>query len=231
MRCGVCRVRFRCGLLLFSSSAECAIAEQAARLVPLRLFDLCWIVGLRGWIFVVAILGLVFNGMVAVMPEPRGLQVGALLIASRQIRSGIFHHSVVLVVEHSPFGAKGLILNELYANIGGPVMTDSYVAYLYDGRESSNATSVCSGGGHARSIVPGVCLQESEEDTCKETFAACSRIPSSFRLRGYAGWAPRQLESEIFLGAWMLANATGRLVFDVGRERIWHHFASTMKTT
>jgi putative transcriptional regulator len=38
---------------------------------------------------------------------------------------------------------------------------------------------------------------------------------------GYAGWRPRQLESELALNAWFTAPADQKLIFEVDRNRLW----------
>jgi putative transcriptional regulator len=38
---------------------------------------------------------------------------------------------------------------------------------------------------------------------------------------GYAGWSPGQLESELARDDWLVAPASGALVFDTPRERLW----------
>jgi putative transcriptional regulator len=40
-------------------------------------------------------------------------------------------------------------------------------------------------------------------------------------LLGYAGWGPGQLESELAQGAWLIAPADRRVVFDVTPEDMW----------
>jgi putative transcriptional regulator len=53
--------------------------------------------------------------------------------------------------------------------------------------------------------------------------------PASLRfLLGYAGWGPGQLEFEIAQGAWLSAEATQEVVFDVPAEAMWDHVVRGM---
>ncbi len=40
-------------------------------------------------------------------------------------------------------------------------------------------------------------------------------------FRGYAGWAPAQLESELDVGAWMVLDADADDLFTPNPERLW----------
>ena len=40
-------------------------------------------------------------------------------------------------------------------------------------------------------------------------------------ILGYAGWGPGQLDDEIKQGAWLTAQCTSELIFDVEPEEIW----------
>ena len=46
--------------------------------------------------------------------------------------------------------------------------------------------------------------------------------PTQMRVYlGYAGWEPGQLAQEISRGAWLVAPATAKLVFDTPFEKVW----------
>ena len=45
---------------------------------------------------------------------------------------------------------------------------------------------------------------------------------------GYAGWSPKQLESEIETGSWIVVPATKQLVFDTDNETKWNVALSSL---
>ncbi len=133
---------------------------------------------------------------------------GELLVASPSM-SDYFRRTVVLVVEHNPDGAFGLVLNrpaeasvgdvapelaeliggEHMLHIGGPVQPNAVTAI---GEHADP--------GEATKIVVGETVGMVDLDA----------PPVLSRLRvfvGYAGWGPEQLDGEIEAEAWILADA------------------------
>lgn len=133
---------------------------------------------------------------------------GKLLIASPAM-SDEFHRAVVLVVEHNPGGAFGLILNrpsdatlaeavpELAAalgaddalHVGGPVQPNAVTA-IGEHVDPSEATKL---------IAADVGMVDLDSP------------PELMRVRvfaGYAGWGPGQLEGELEGEAWIVAEVT-----------------------
>ena len=131
---------------------------------------------------------------------------GQLLIAAPQLVD-YFRRSVVLVLEHSPEGAMGLVLNrptqapvleavpvlaglageEDRMHAGGPVQPEAVIA-LGDFEEPADA------GTHVTGTL-GLLDPEAPD-------------PSLRRLRvyaGYAGWGPGQLDEEIEQEAWIVS--------------------------
>jgi putative transcriptional regulator len=132
---------------------------------------------------------------------------GQLLIASPSM-SDYFHRSVVLVVEHNPEGAFGLVLNqpsdstvgevspelaeligsEHLIHVGGPVQPSAVTA-IGEHSDPAEATKL---------IVSDVGMVDLEAP------------PELVRVRvfaGYAGWGPGQLEGELEAEAWIVEPA------------------------
>jgi putative transcriptional regulator len=133
---------------------------------------------------------------------------GQLLIAAPSLFD-YFRRTVLLVIEHTPDGAMGVVLNrasetavaeavpalaglveeEELVRVGGPVSPQAVVA-LGDFEDASEAgTSVLGGIGTV------------DPDAANDTLR---------RLRvyaGYAGWDAGQLDAEIEEGAWIVASA------------------------
>ena len=138
------------------------------------------------------------------MPESLS---GQLLIASPSM-SDYFRRSVVLVVEHTPEGAFGLVLNrpsettvaevsdelaealggEHLVHVGGPVAPNAVTA-VGEHADPAEATKL---------IVADVGMVDLDS------------LPALGRIRvfaGYAGWGPGQLDAEIEGEAWILEGA------------------------
>ena len=132
---------------------------------------------------------------------------GKLLVASPSL-GDYFHRTVVLVVEHAPEGAFGLVLNrpsqttvgEAVPNLaeligaehviwaGGPVAPNAVTAF---GEHTDPADS-------PRLIVGAVGMVDLDAP------------PDLARLRvfaGYAGWGPGQLDAELAAEGWILDDA------------------------
>jgi putative transcriptional regulator len=132
---------------------------------------------------------------------------GRLLVASPNMPD-YFHRTVVLVVEHKPEGAFGLVLNrpsearvgdaapELAELIGG-----EHMLYLGGPVQPNAVTAIgeYADPGEATKIVVGATVGMVDLD----------EPPELARLRvfaGYAGWGSEQLDGEIEAEAWILAD-------------------------
>lgn len=154
---------------------------------------------------------------------------GRLLIATPSTGGDVFTRSVVLMLHHGEDGAHGVVLNKpLSTDImsvlpawqnhlsrpellfqGGPVGLDTALglASLPGDREIDGVVSVFG------SI--GVVDLDHDADSVG---AAVAR----FRVfAGYAGWGPRQLESELDRDAWYVADAEVGDVFTDEPDELW----------
>jgi putative transcriptional regulator len=133
---------------------------------------------------------------------------GQLLIAAPSLFD-YFRRTVVLVIEHTPDGAMGVVLNrssetsvaeavpalaglveeEELVRVGGPVAPQAVVA-LGDFEDVSEAGT---------SVVEGVGTLDPE--------AANDSLRRLRVYAGYAGWDAGQLDAEIEQGAWIVASA------------------------
>ncbi len=153
---------------------------------------------------------------------------GRLLVASPSLVDPSFHRTVVLLLEHSPEGALGVVLNRPlplstreslpapYASVvpeeeriheGGPVEPDS-VILLADFTIPDDASALTVG-------TIGVV------DPATDIEALAARIRSIRAFGGYSGWAPGQLEAEIAAEAWIDAVCLASDVFTGDPEGLW----------
>ncbi|MCE2391360.1 MAG: YqgE/AlgH family protein [Proteobacteria bacterium] len=155
-----------------------------------------------------------------------------LLLAMPQLLDPNFARSVVLMIEHGEDHSFGLVVNrttEFRASdvlesmgihwgadagevvwSGGPVMPNSGWLLHDDLARAENEGTYPLTGELALSTSP------------EELRAVVEAPTGSLRfLMGYAGWGAGQLEGELAQGAWLVADATRRLVFETEPERMW----------
>ena len=144
-----------------------------------------------------------------------------------------FERTVILIVEHSPGGAMGLVINK---PIGEQPLASVLEALGQKDGDVTGSVRVFSGG----PVQPEVGFVVHSPDYRRpETVAITDHlsITSSIAILhdigdkrgpakvlvafGYAGWGPDQLEHEIEEHAWGTAVADPTLVFDEDRDNVW----------
>jgi putative transcriptional regulator len=165
-------------------------------------------------------------------PEHTSL-AGQILIASSAMGDPRFERTVILLVEHNPRGAFGIVVNrpigerplasvlnslgektigiEGTARMfwGGPVQPQ--VGFVVHTAEYRRAATI---------DIDGRVAMTSSPDILRDI--ANSKGPKKFLLAfGYAGWGAGQLEGELRLRAWFTAPADSKLIFDDDRETVW----------
>lgn len=159
---------------------------------------------------------------------------GQLLLDSGQLGGSFFQRSVVLICQHNPEGAFGLVLNRplgkavgelIIANLpeglkasplflGGPVQPAA-LSYLHTDQFLPEA-----------GVLPNLAVGHSLDDLLEigEKFSAAVKVRM---FAGYAGWSPGQLESEMKRKSWLTFPASMDLVFDTPPDQLWqkvlHH--------
>ncbi len=153
-----------------------------------------------------------------------------LLLAMPQLADPNFHRSVVLMIEHGESGSMGLVVNrgapltlgELARGqslriaperthqpvfVGGPV--EPHRGFILHDDETIP---------EKHSVLPGLYLS-----VTLDALGPLLENPSpSLRFcLGYAGWGPRQLESEMAAGSWLFAEATANPILDGNPDQLW----------
>jgi len=156
-----------------------------------------------------------------------------LLLAMPQLADPNFSRSVVLMIEHSPQGSFGLVINHP-SPIKASELLDSLemswrgedTAVVWAGGPVSPSTGwvlhepmpVAQPGQGTIEITSSISLSTSPD----RLRAIANQPPRNIRLLlGYSGWGPGQLESEMASGAWLHANADPTLVFDTPADDMW----------
>ncbi len=151
---------------------------------------------------------------------------GSFLVARHSLNDPNFRQTVVLILQHGPDGAFGVVVNrrlpvkelpyEIFA--GGPCESPGLLL-LHGYPEWSSEE-----GEKANEVAPGIFLGDA---------AAVARVgdpPEGETLRvrlftGYSGWGAGQLEGEMTLGTWAVVPADGQLLFDTPADELWDRLA------
>ena len=166
------------------------------------------------------------------MPKPakkafKSLQ-GQLLLDGGNLGGSCFHRSVVLVCEHTPEGALGLVLTRpgnllLEDSLPGEVPLAFRGVRLFDGGpvQPTALSYLYSNPGHLLgNVVPQLTVGH-QIDELQDLMNSGS---PNLRLKvfsGYAGWAPGQLDNEMRQNSWLTAPADVSLVLEVPAQNLW----------
>lgn len=163
------------------------------------------------------------------------LSKGRFLIASREMKDPRFAETVLLLIEYSHQGAVGLIINrptemklssalphiEGLKNLkdilyfGGPVNTAQMTMLIRSSRKFGET-------GH---VFNDVYYSSNPLSFLKLLYNADEKDRFHIYL-GYAGWAPRQLDSEVLKGDWHVFRADADSIFEKDPAGLWQEFIS-----
>jgi putative transcriptional regulator len=154
---------------------------------------------------------------------------GRLLVATPPLVDENFDRTVVLLLEHGPEGALGVVLNrpderpvgepldrwapflsepQVYFG-GGPVETDAVIGL--GRRRSSDPTE----------LVVEVVDRVGTVDLSADPLEVVSSLEALRLFQGYAGWGARQLEGELRAGAWIVADFSWHDAFGPDPADLW----------
>ncbi|GMA18607.1 YqgE/AlgH family protein [Arsenicicoccus piscis] len=155
---------------------------------------------------------------------------GRLLVATPMIDDGIFRRAVVLVLDHGPDGAQGVVVNKPSAADVGAVLPTwaghaSTPDVLFHGGPVATDTAL------GVVSVPG---DDPEPLGVRHLFGSVGLVdldtppvlvlPHLAGLRvfaGYAGWSAGQLESEVVEGSWYVVDAEPLDLFTADSDTLW----------
>jgi putative transcriptional regulator len=166
-------------------------------------------------------------------PPSRRSLAGRLLVATEALRDPRFVRTVIYVVRDDDRGAFGLVVNwpvtevsferalrpfglevppgsgNLRVHYGGPVDEQrGFVLHTADWT------------GEGTTVVDGR-FALTEDPKVLQAIARGTGPRRALFFLGHAGWAPRQLDRELAAGAWGVALADERLVFDEDPNQKW----------
>ena len=151
---------------------------------------------------------------------------GSYLVAEPFITDPTFYRKVVIVLDKDEDGTVGLVINEpsdyiigepegddelgLPIHDGGPVEPENSFQFLHKSKWIEDSQELIPGlfwGGNMEAIVKGFTAGK----LTKENLLC---------YRGYCGWAPGQLESELEKKAWIVAPPNPDFLF-MPQPQIW----------
>jgi len=177
------------------------------------------------------------QGMPGDGPEPTGDDaddlIGRLLVASPQLGDPNFERSVILMLDHGPDGALGVVLNR---PTGLPV--DEILDVWRDQAEAAPPGVVFRGGPVSPDAVIGLArtdVPDADESLWRLVLDGVGTVDLAVApdeqpvavvgvrmFAGYAGWSPDQLEDELSEGAWIVLDALVADVFTEEADALWH---------
>ena len=196
------------------------------------------VIGFRRLCLIVAAFALQTTLLRAALPgsdeaPARPSLAGQLLVAAPSMGDPSFKRTVILIVQHGPGGAFGIVINK---PIGEQPLASVFKAL---GQKESNVTGsvrIFSGGPvqpELGFVVHSADYRRPETTTLTDRLSVTSSVailrdigdkrgPAKVLVAfGCAGWGPDQLEHEIKEHAWGTAEADPTLVFDEDRDNVW----------
>jgi len=160
----------------------------------------------------------------------KDLAPGRFLVASPRLKDPNFYQTVILLLRYGQDGASGLVINHplkiklsrvmpeieelaqrqenLY--LGGPVEPGRVLLLLKSAATPEDSIAVF-----------GDVYVSSSRKELKRLIKSTNKSENFRIYAGYAGWAPRQLESERDRGDWHVLKADAETVFDKNSSEIW----------
>jgi putative transcriptional regulator len=158
-----------------------------------------------------------------------GTTKGRLLVASPALGDDNFDRTVVFMLEHNDDGALGVIINR--------PSDEADVEGLESWTELASPPAVVFHGGPVEpDALIGIARTESARDgvgwapitdslgtvDLSESPVEIAPVLDAIRIfRGYSGWSPGQLEGELSVNAWIVADANSTDVFDQHPSELW----------
>lgn len=159
---------------------------------------------------------------------------GRLLVASPALDDGVFDRTVVYVLEHTPEGALGVVINRpssesdvpglgawktllappAFVFAGGPVEEQALIGLA--------ATDGARPGEGWAPIADGI----GSVDLASDPNEVAPLIDRARIFRGYAGWAAGQLDGELAVDAWIVVGAVPNDVFCPEPDHLWRSVLS-----
>jgi putative transcriptional regulator len=155
----------------------------------------------------------------------------ALLLSMPQLVDPNFARSVVLLCEHAPQGAFGLVVNRpsdvtaaVAVHLDPPLEQPNDLPLLIGGPVEPHSgwilTSQAPEDVEHRGLGAGLYLSASQA-LLRRVLSARPFPKRTHVLAGYAGWGPGQLDAELAESAWLIAPVELDLIFEIPSAASW----------
>jgi putative transcriptional regulator len=162
------------------------------------------------------------------MPQPHKSLQGQLILDGGKLHGSFFHRSVVLICQHDPEGALGLILNRSTENKVGQALVANLPEKIKDqslfigGPVQPQALSFL----HTDTFLPGGNIMTNlslghSVDALMDLGESFSQTQKVKLFAGYSGWSAGQLDNEMSRSDWLVHPATLELVFHSEPTQLW----------
>jgi putative transcriptional regulator len=154
----------------------------------------------------------------------------ALLLSMPQLSDPNFKQTVVLLCQHEPEGAWGLVLNRptgrsaaVAVQLDPPVGVDNGLELWFGGPVEPQRGCLLLGDAidEAESLQLSEGLYISGSPTLLRRLMEGPVRPRTRLLMGYAGWGPGQLDEELKQSAWLISEVATDLIFDSPAAGMW----------
>lgn len=155
---------------------------------------------------------------------------GRLLVSTPQLDDGVFHRSVILVLQHDDNGAQGVVLNKpLGAEVdavlpgwgehiaaprtlfqGGPVQVDSALGLVTLAGDDGLPPG-------SQRLFGSVAII----DLDTPPLLVMPEVGGLRIFAGYAGWSEGQLEAELRRGSWFVVDSVAGDLLTADPEHLW----------
>jgi len=154
------------------------------------------------------------------------LSTGSLLLATPSMHEETFDRTVILMLEHDESGSMGLVLNRPSDMLVSDALPDfgtlANPDRLFLGGPVEQGTALvlaepldpAAPGMHF--MHHGIGLLDLTEGENPRISLERARVFS-----GYAGWGPRQLETELRAGAWIIARCDPSDLWNTDHQNLW----------
>ncbi len=160
---------------------------------------------------------------------------GKILISEPFLNDPNFKRTIILLSEHSEEGSVGFVLNkptdyrihevieefpefDSFVFYGGPVQLNT-LQFIYKGDGIIDGSI---------EIAPNL-FWGGSFDLLKTLIEANAVDPSDFRFfLGYSGWVDGQIEEEIKINSWIVADTTIDNIFSSEPDKLWREILKSM---
>ncbi len=147
---------------------------------------------------------------------------GKALLACPDMDDPNFERSVVYLLAHSPAGAMGVVLNRP-TTVTADNLDDPLTAWL---TIAAKPRLLFDGGPVETDGIIGLVADRANHEIGVSSLDFSLPIDHSLSgvvrmFRGYSGWAPGQLDFELFQDGWFVVDSSADDVFDDDPQTLW----------